>query len=376
MRMPPSALAVLVTLLGPLAAPGRAQVEPLLRIDEEVVAAAFALDGRIVFATRRIISRDFYMDKGREKIDMRRDDVWLTGLDGKKKRIVDGERLVRGNVPYSYAIQSIRWSPDGTRMTVEMLTSVFVDRKGNTQEGALTLLLDQTGKEIKIQGADSVIPGGLNSTWLSDSVTVAFLSEAVEPRLLWAVGTVRPVSGLGNSLFKDQFFAAVAWDARRSAAVAVERDRQLKHSPELVALDLRKETRRVLMELPAYFGGLSLSPSGQRVAYFRDAETLEVREVTDPQRAARVRVVYGAYIWSADETRILIKSGDARKSGPLTWITLPALGTPDASTAAVEATRTPALRGLTFRDFTLSPDGKYLAVTEPGGRSLLIYPAQ
>jgi hypothetical protein len=33
------------------------------------------------------------------------------------------------------------------------------------------------------------------------------------------------------------------------------------------------------------------------------------------------------------------------------------------------------LHGLSFRDFELSPDGRFLAVIQPGKRNLLVYPA-
>jgi len=34
----------------------------------------------------------------------------------------------------------------------------------------------------------------------------------------------------------------------------------------------------------------------------------------------------------------------------------------------------PILHGLTFRDFAISPDGRFLAVIIPGKRSLLVFP--
>lgn len=380
LKLPVSAL-LLVALLAQCAllASGQApQIEPLFRVDEDVNAVGIAPDGRIAYATKRIVSHYFWLDRGREKVDMQRDDIWLTGLDGKKKRIVDGEKLVRSRTPFSYQVQSIRWAPDGLRMTVELFTSAFVDAKGNTQESVVTLLLDQTGKEIKIQGADSIIPEGYNATWLMDGVTVAYARESTKPRLLWSIATVRPVSGLGSALFGERQFVAVAWDARHNAAVALERDAELKHPPRLVALDLPKESRRELLEVPAYLGGLSLSPSGAKVAYFRDLETLEVRDVADPQRVARFRAAYGVFQWSVDEKSILVKSGEARKTGPLTWITLPLLtanATADSVIPSTDIVRTPALRGLTFRDFAISPDGQHLAVIEPS-RSLSIYPIQ
>jgi hypothetical protein len=359
----------LVLALSPLPSPlfPAPQLAPQLTIENECTAMAFAPDGKLVYAVRRIISR--------RRIDMQRDDIWLlpaSPAGAKPRRIVDGEKLVRSPVPYSYAIQSLRWSPDGTKLTVEMLTSQMVDERGTTEEGSLTLLLDETGKEIKIQGADSIIPEGSNGAWLGDGVTVAYLAEAVKPRLLFSVRTIRPVSGRGAQLFEKHTFAAVAWHARASAAAAVERDPELKEPPKLVWLDLVKETRRELAKLEGYVGQLSVSPSGEKIAYFRSPETLEIRRLSAPGEALQVKMPFGPYQWAPDESRLLVMRGvspavpqpgvrPSRRSGDLVWVRLP--------DGHVEA----ALRTLTFRDFELAPTGRSVAVTEPGRRHLLIY---
>jgi len=337
---------------------------------------AYAPNGRLAYAVRHIMKT--------KRLDIQRDHIWLIGLDGKRKRIVDGEKLVRSDAPFSYAIQSLRWSPDGARLAVEMLTSRMIHERGDTQEGVLTLLLDETGKEIKIAGADSVIPDGTNAAWLADGVTVVYMQEAVKPKLLYAIHSVRPVAGRGGVWFADHAFAAVAWNARQSAAVAIERDRSLSGPPRLVALDLLKEARRELATLEGYVGGLSLSPSGSKAAYFRDPETLEIRDVASPERVVRVRVAFGAYQWAPDESRILLKRGLERRSGDLAWVSLPPAGSSRVAERLIEGAERvphvgepelqPVLHGLTFRDFELSPDGRSLAVTQPGRRNLLVYP--
>jgi hypothetical protein len=148
-----------------------------------------------------------------------------------------------------------------------------------------------------------------------------------------------------------------------------------------VALDLIKETRRELATLDGFVGGLTISPSGTKVAYFRDYEVLEVRELAAPERVARLRVAYGAYQWAPDERRILIKRGLEHRSGDLAWVTVPPLGATNTRAGAgplavADAQLQPALHGLSFRDFELSPDGRSLGVIEPGKRNLVIYPAQ
>jgi hypothetical protein len=39
-----------------------------------------------------------------------------------------------------------------------------------------------------------------------------------------------------------------------------------------------------------------------------------------------------------------------------------------------QPTPVPIFRGLTFRDFAFSPDGKFIGVIAPGKRNLAVYP--
>jgi hypothetical protein len=67
-----------------------------------------------------------------------------------------------------------------------------------------------------------------------------------------------------------------------------------------------------------------------------------------------------------------------KKSGDLVWIEIPprAARSPAGSDAraAAQPTPIPVLHGLTFREFAISPDGKFLAVIAPGRRNLAVYP--
>lgn len=372
----------LVFLLGSLL-PGstvRAQAAPQQTIEQEVVAMAFAPDGRLAYAVRRIIT-------GR-RIEQRRDDIFLLGADDKPKRIVDGQRLIRGGLPLSYAVQSIRWSPDGTKLAVELLAAVVPGKsleemslnfeRAVVEEFTMALLLNDAGKEIRIAGADSVIPRAVSAAWMGDAVTVAYVTEKEKPSLLFAMGSVRPAGGRASALFENDAFSAVAWDPPRSHGVAVERDPALRAKPRLVLLDVLKQTRRELLELDAYLGQLSVSPSGTRIAFFRDYDTMEIRDIADPQNVARIKVAYGVYTWDADEKDILMKRALEKKKGDLYWIRVPALAPAPASGAipAADPHARPILSGLGFRDFALAPDGKRIAVTEPGNRNLLIYSLQ
>jgi len=333
----------------------QAQGNPRLTVEADCSTFAFAPDNRIVYAVRHLMKTKHY--------DLQRDDIWVTTLEGKKLRIVNGEKFVKSLAPFSYAIQSLRWSPDGKRLTVEMLTDEVIDARGTTREGLLTDLMNDDGKEIEIAGTkNSVIPNGTQAAWLGDGETVAFLTEAVKPKLLYSIGTVRPTGGRGGPVFEGHTFSAVAWDAPHNAAVAIERDRSLSGPIQLVRLDLIKQSRRELAVLEGYLGQLSLSPSGARVAYFHDGDTMEIRELAALEKVTRVTAVYGHYEWSPDERRVLLKRGPEKKSGDLTWVSIP------------DGKLDPILHDLTFHDFRISPDGVWLAVTEPGRRSLMVYP--
>lgn len=368
---------LLAAAVGPSAV--HAQATPIHTLEQDVAAAAFAPDGRLAYAVRRIV-------QGR-RIEQRRDDIFLLPAAGsdKPRRLVDGNRLVRGGLPFSFAVQSMRWSPDGAKLTVELLAAVIPGKsleemsvnfeRGQVEEFFMTLLLDEQGKEIKIEGGDSVVPLAVNATWLADGITVAYVTAREKPSLLLAMGTLRPAGGRGRAAFEHLSFSAVAWDSARNSAVAIERDAALRNKPRLVLLDVLKQTRRELCELDAYLGQLSISPSGTKVAYFRDFDTLEIRDVADPQKISRVKVAYGVYAWAAQEDSILMKRALERKKGDLYWVRVPApvLAPASGVPAAADPQARPILSGLGFRDFFLAPDGKRIAVVEPGKRHLLVY---
>jgi hypothetical protein len=187
---------------------------------------------------------------------------------------------------------------------------------------------------------------------------------------------VRPFAEGASALFPGQLFSVAAWNVKQDGCAAIERDAAAGGLPRLVALDLARESSRELGTLEGYAGGLSISPSGKRVAYWIDNEQLEVREVTGPSRMARVRVAVGTLAWSGDEARVLVKRGPALRSGGLVWIALPPLTAVAAGAAPATAEIAPRsiLHDLEFRQFDISPDGRFLGVVEPGKRNLLVYP--
>jgi hypothetical protein len=158
--------------------------------------------------------------------------------------------------------------------------------------------------------------------------------------------------------------------------VAVEQDHSMTGPHRLQRLDLFTDNDKELATLDSYEGGLSVSPSGKKVAYFVDKEILEVRDVASPNLLARLRVGLGVFRWSPDESRILLKRAIEKKSGDLVWIDLPPLAPIPANREIPIEQPTPVslLHGLSFREFAISPDSRSLSVVIPGKRNLLVFP--
>jgi hypothetical protein len=72
----------------------------------------------------------------------------------------------------------------------------------------------------------------------------------------------------------------------------------------------------------------------------------------------------------------MLKRAVERKSGDLVWINIPTLTAQKAGAAVPILTPTPLpiFHGLSFREFAISPDGRFLAVVLPGKRNLEIFP--
>ncbi len=367
----------------------KAQDNPILKIDDDITRFAFSDGGRIAYATRHVFSV--------KKIDLQRDDIWIGEPDGKKHRILDGQKFVRGSGPFSYTVRAIRWSPDGTKLAIELATSEMINERGQTNEGVSTLLLDDNGREITTPGGDSVIAGASNAGWVGypSGGAIIYLKEQVatpaEPtkRLspppankLFSAILTRMVTDAGSiggpnaTLWGGQPLLTVDWEYNPTTGIAIEPGPNKTDTPRLVWLDIMSGSTRQLAAIEGYVGGLSLSPSGEKVAYWIDNGHLEVRNVKAPERAARLNVPLGTLAWSGDETRVMVKRGPANRPGSLAWYTLPMLATvaPGTAPAVAEVAPQSVLHDLGFRLFNISPDGKLLAVVEPGRQNLLVYP--
>jgi len=343
--------------------------KPLQTIEGEVTAFAFAPDGRIAYSIRRVFKTKEY--------DLQRDDIWLQDSNNKRRRLLAGEKFTRGNAPFTYAVDSLRWSPNGRLILAELFTTAVIDPDtGKTQDTPMTFVLDDSGKEIKLGGNDSVIKDSLNASWILDSSTIIYLTEAVKPRALFSFRYATISNGLGGSAFEGRTFMDSDRLPGVNAAIAIERDRTQSGPPRLQRLDLLAQDDKELATLEGYAGGLTVSPSGKKVAYFIDNEVLEVRDLTSPDRVARLRIGLGIFHWSPDESRILLKRAPERKTADLVWIDVPQLAAPPRGTqpAVSQPTPSPILHDLGFRDFAFSADGRFLGVVPPGQRNLLLFP--
>ena len=359
---------ILLALLGVLTlalccAPlSRAQGKSLVKVDEDVQAFAIAPDNRIVYAVQHM--------RKVKKARLERDDLYISSADGKQKKIVDGEKFFADPL-LSYQVQSFAWSPDGRRIAVMMQTAEVEQPKGTrdqqldepqTARGAVAIyLMDADGRQIPIQGLkDGLLNDGYNAAWLADGTTLVYVTRTGGD--FYELNSLRPAEGKTKPLFQGHTFAALSWDTKNNQAFAIEESMKVLSSPMLVRLDLVKETRAAVMPVEQYAADFAVSPSGQKVAYFRDGDTLEVRDLTNPGgKPVQVRVAIGEFQWGHDEKRVLLKRGDPLKSARLTWVGL------------YDGQFEPLLHDLEFHDYAISPDGQLVAVTEPGKRSLLVY---
>jgi WD40 repeat protein len=350
--------------------PTRAQNldKPLQSIDEEITAFAYAPDGRIVYSVNRKFKTKLY--------DLEHDDIWLQDAGGKRRRLLEGQKFTRGNQPFSYIVNSFRWSPNGRFLLAELLTTTVTDESGRTQDSFQTLVLDDSGKEIRIAKGDSVIPDAGAPFFLPDNITINCLSEAVIPRILFSLKTARLDTGFGKSPHEGRTFRDLLPLPGVSSAIAVEQDHSMTGPARLQRLKLLLDEHEELATLDGYQGGLSVSPSGKKVAYFIDKEVLEVRDLGSPDHLVRLRVGLGVFHWSPDESRILLKRAIEKKSGDLVWINLPpfAATVKDHDIPVSQPEPMAILRGFSIRDFSISPDGRFLAVVITGRRNLLVFP--
>jgi Tol biopolymer transport system component len=350
----------LASSLAALPGPSNDPSAPKYTIEDDCSAFAFSSDDHVAYAVRRVYNWKKYTVEG--------DDLWVAGSDGnKRKRLIDGERLVKTANFHSYAIHGLRWSPDNRRLAIEESTEKLSDTKReNLATGETIELMDSDGHEISIKGAkedENPFIGASQGTWLSDGTTLAYLVEALKPKLLYEIHTIDPATGKSTRLFADHLYAGVAFDPVHSTAFAIERDKGVDGPADLVWLDLAHNLRTHVSALQGYQGQLTISPSGRRVGFFRDGDYLEVRDITSQSKAGGqvLRVGYGRFEWSPDERYILLKRGPETRSNNLVWIRI------------ADGEFIPAIHDLVYRDFHISPDGHWIGLEEVGKRIVKVY---
>lgn len=341
--------------------------KPLHSINDDVTAFAFGPDGRIVFSVRQLLKT--------KKYDLQRDDIWLQDAGGRRRRLLEGSKLTYSNPLFSYSVDGFRFAPDGHTILAELFVTLVTDESGTTSDAQMTLLLDDSGKLLKLAGSKEFLFEATRPGWMADNSTVAFLKEALKPHLLYSMFALYRGDERARPVFEGRTFLDTAWFPRMSVALAVERDRNLSGPPRLQRLNITLESDQELATLEGFNGGLSISPSGKLCAYYIDNEILEVRDLTSPNRVARVRIGLGVYQWAPSEDRILLKRAPERKSAELVWIALPPLtALPAGQTAAVvQPTPAPLFHNLALREFAISADGRFLALVAPGKHNLLIF---
>src|SRR5437016_2661172 len=93
--------------------------KPLQTIDEDITSFAFAPDNRIVYSVHRNFKTKLY--------DLEHDDIWLQDANGKRRRLLEGQKFNRGNQPFSYIVDCLHWSPNGRMILAGLLTTTVVD---------------------------------------------------------------------------------------------------------------------------------------------------------------------------------------------------------------------------------------------------------
>jgi len=358
----------------------RAQDAPKAIINQDISAFDISSQNNIVYA---VPHRKFI-----QKYILDRDDIFIASTaNGKINRIVDSDKFLPAPPIVGYAVNSLSWSPDGKRiaanMTIEPIPARLEERleakkhkdkkKRDDQSdddddddyqppsskpslgGSVVALFDDEGHQIQVTGSKSgFIDNASNAAWLADDQSVVYTSGAQIMRM-------RPADGATTKLFEGHEFQAVAWDAPRNRAFAIGEDITVYGGLALVELDLLHQTIAPLAQLTSYRSSLVVSPSGAKVGFFQNGDTIEVIDVNSPSKPIFANAGLGFFQFGPNERRVLLKRGPEGQSNDLVWV-----GLHDDSFS-------PALHDLEYHAFQIAPDGNSVAVTEPGKRILKIF---
>lgn len=321
--------------------------------DDLAVVAAWSPEGtRLAYGTEKEVRRRPLTPAGRETTYP--GEVWVSDFKDKPKLILkyDFLRRRRGDF-FSFSVEQLAWSPDGGKLAVEMR-----DEEKNT----VTYLLTAEGKRVEVGSSRESFLAGYGAGWLGDSETLAFLTEAMAPRLLHRVSVARVTAGRAIPFFAGSTFAAAAWLERAHKAVLVERDQEFARTPRLMLGNLESGELETLAELDdGYLGGLQASPDETRVAYFVGQEKLAVRGLSAEAEVEHWPVPFGRYGWAGPRRAVLYiePEGPGRRTG---WLTL---------YDAEQKRKQRVLPEEPIQDFWVSPDGQQVAVLTVGLKPLL-----
>jgi Tol biopolymer transport system component len=310
-----------------------------------------------------------------KKYDLQRDDIWLLETNGKRKRLLEGMKFTHGDKPFTYQVESFTWSPNAHIVAMQLFTTTVDPEDEHREDAMALLLLDDSGHELHPTGNDPLVMNAERPMWLRDNGTLVYLTEGVAPRELFSMRYLYVSGGPATKVFEGRTFIDAVRIPGSNAAIVVERDRNMDGPPRLQRMDLLAQEDHELATLDGYAGGLSISPTGTKVAYFVDREVMEIRDLEKPNRVARMRVGLGVSQWSEDEKRVYLKRTVEKKSADLVSFAVPTLVAYGKNQTVPVAEPEPAqlLHGLSIREFGLSPDGRFLAVVLPGKRNLQVF---
>jgi len=345
------AAALLLALIS-FDAAGQGFEKAQIRVDDDCAEFAAAPDGKIVYAVphRRHI----------KKIEFVHDDLWVVDPNGSKRKILDGDKFMPAPPPANFVVDKLAWSPDSKKFTAEIrIESLSQDPDAPPTSIKAVALFDENGQQIPVTGIKSgYIENAGSATWLADGQTVVYLTGGGPYQIM----RMRPDEGKAVTLFDGHYFDAVAWDAARNQAFVISPDLSVTHRQFLIRLGLLNETISEVARVDNYQGAMAVSPSGQKVGFFADGDTIRVVDLAHPDKLIEVHAGLGRFQWGADERRVLLKRGPAERSGDLVWVGI------------YDDSFTPILHDLEFHDFEVEPNGKSVVVTQVGLRALMVFP--
>jgi dipeptidyl aminopeptidase/acylaminoacyl peptidase len=353
MRLP-SLLVALLIGTGLFSNSATPQEKPKFIIEEDCSHFSVAPDNRIVFVVQH--------RKRMKKIVIQRDDIWVASPNGGKRRIVEGEKFMPAPPPLSFQVDSISWSPDSRLLAADItFQKPATDDESSPTTAKGIALFDENGGEIKVAGSKTrFIEDAGNATWLADGQTIVYVTGGGPFQII----RMKPSQGKAVTLFEGHTFDGITWDAKHNQAYAIGRNLSISGRDVLVQLDLLGEGVRELTRVPEFQGKLTIAPSGNRVGYFVDADTIEVRELAHPNQPLKTRAGFGRFQFGLDEKRVLLKRGPDEKSGTLVWVGL------------TDGTFRPILHDQLVSAFQIAPDGQSIIIAEPGKHILKSYSLQ